>query len=613
MSKPLQSLRRRFDPTQYILPILIGLAGLLLYGLTTAPSIVELFDDSLEFQLVLPTLSIPHPTGYPLYALLGGLWSRILLPFGTWAWRVNILSALSGAVALIFLYGVGRKLTGSRTSALVAVVAFALGPVWWSQTTIAEVYALHNLILLATLWAALGAPPTDRVQAERRLLWFGLLAGLGLAHHRTALLGLFWILIYQLWQIYVQAGVRPRLTKPILISLAPLLLYLYLPIRAASGAADLEGAYQNSWDGFWRHVLALDYGAFFAANPLAVSRQAGHWLNLFVAQMGWPALLLAMAGAVLSFLRPRRRGEWILLLAIWMTNLLFVLNYQVGDAEVFAIPLFWIGALWGANGADHLTQRARASLRPYLTGAIILLVMTGVPGRGPFVDRSQEWTVHNYAVAMAKVDFPSGSRVVGLRGQITALEYMQRAEGLGKNATGVAIDDPLARRQFVIRAMEEETPLYLTQELEGIAELFSFSGEGPLIRVWPRGEARIEPPENPLNYRFEGTPISLVGYARHVLDQPGEPRQRLVLYWLPREPISRTLKVSFRLSDERGELLATQDHFPLHQVALTPSWVVDGVVRDSYELPLPPQAHRLLVIVYDAQTLEEAGRFEIPL
>jgi len=54
-----------------------------LYAATAGPSVVELFDDSLEFQLVLPTFGIAHPTGYPLYTLLGGLWSRVLFPFGT--------------------------------------------------------------------------------------------------------------------------------------------------------------------------------------------------------------------------------------------------------------------------------------------------------------------------------------------------------------------------------------------------------------------------------------------------------------------------------------------------------------------------------------------------
>ncbi|MGD8515751.1 MAG: DUF2723 domain-containing protein, partial [Anaerolineae bacterium] len=48
-------------------------ASLALYLQTLAPSVVTLFDDSLEFPLVAHRLAIAHPTGYPLYTLLGKL------------------------------------------------------------------------------------------------------------------------------------------------------------------------------------------------------------------------------------------------------------------------------------------------------------------------------------------------------------------------------------------------------------------------------------------------------------------------------------------------------------------------------------------------------------
>ena len=84
-----------------ILPWVVGACALLLYVLTAAPGIVALFDDSLEFQLVAPTLGIAHPTGYPLYTITGGVWSRLLFPFGNWAWRMNIFSALAAAFTVL--------------------------------------------------------------------------------------------------------------------------------------------------------------------------------------------------------------------------------------------------------------------------------------------------------------------------------------------------------------------------------------------------------------------------------------------------------------------------------------------------------------------------------
>ncbi|MEM7538408.1 MAG: DUF2723 domain-containing protein, partial [Chloroflexota bacterium] len=88
----------------FFLPMLVWLATFLLYAATTAPSITELFSDSLEFQLIGPTWRIAHPTGYPLYTLLGTIWSHVLFPIGNWAWRINILSALFGATAVTLLF-----------------------------------------------------------------------------------------------------------------------------------------------------------------------------------------------------------------------------------------------------------------------------------------------------------------------------------------------------------------------------------------------------------------------------------------------------------------------------------------------------------------------------
>jgi len=64
-----------------------------LYLLTLAPTIYNL--DSAEFSTAAATGGIVRATGYPLYLLLGRLWS--LLPIGDVGWRMNLLSAFSGA------------------------------------------------------------------------------------------------------------------------------------------------------------------------------------------------------------------------------------------------------------------------------------------------------------------------------------------------------------------------------------------------------------------------------------------------------------------------------------------------------------------------------------
>jgi len=118
----------------WILGGLCFVLALVLYLQTLAPSVATLFDDSLEFPLAAHDLAIAHPTGYPLYILLGKLFS--LAPGPNVAWSVNLLSAASAALTVVFVYLIVRELGGRRLAALLGSVALMLSPVFWSQAII---------------------------------------------------------------------------------------------------------------------------------------------------------------------------------------------------------------------------------------------------------------------------------------------------------------------------------------------------------------------------------------------------------------------------------------------------------------------------------------------
>ncbi|HXV44799.1 MAG TPA: DUF2723 domain-containing protein, partial [Anaerolineae bacterium] len=78
-----------------------------LYISTLAPTVLEA--DGGEFQFVPWLPGIAHPTGYPLYVLLGWLWAH-LLPVGEVAWRMNLLSAVLAAATVGLTYAVARQM-----------------------------------------------------------------------------------------------------------------------------------------------------------------------------------------------------------------------------------------------------------------------------------------------------------------------------------------------------------------------------------------------------------------------------------------------------------------------------------------------------------------------
>jgi len=607
------------------LPWLVWLAFLLLYSSTAAPSIVAIFDDTLEFQLVLPTFGIAHPTGYPLYTLLGGVWSR-LLPFGNWAWRTNLLSACAAAATVALLFVLTRCLTRTATgcgdawAGLAAAAAFGFGPIWWLQATVAEVYALHNLLVVATLWSAVTIPDTADSARNRRVMLTLALIGLGLAHHRTVVLLLPGLFVYLLWT--APALLRPQRAWLAWLAalLAPLLLYAHLPLRATQGVADLNGSYANTWPGFLDHVLARRYTSFFAANPLSHSYTAADWWQLWLAQTGWLGAGLSALG--LGLLADRRlRPGWVLILLTLAANLLFALSYQVGDPEVFMLPAWLCAAALAGGGLAVIRRRLPHTRWTTAISTFVLLLLLAGGGRGAAVNRSGDWATHNFAVDMAKIDFPPSSRVIGIEGEITALKYMQQAEQLGLVATGVVANDPAVRRDALAAALAAGAPTYLTRELEGIAGDYSFTGAGPLVRVWPRAEVVEQTPALHSDLTLLDGRLLLEGYDLQRLAWAGGPAARLTLYWRPTTTLDRDLKVSLRIVDAAGNPLAQADGspavvdaYPLRQVAATTTWAPGVQVRDVHEIALPDSADaHLLLIIYDATSLEEVGRLEAPL
>ena len=647
------------DIVERRLPWLVWIAALLLYIGTSAPSIVEFFDDSLEFQLVGPTLGITHPTGYPLYTLLSGLWSRVLFPVGNWAWRMNIFSALAASGTILFVFLLARHLTTDSTEravtaqtakhpsvqsnwcGLAAAITFALSPVWWAQATIAEVYALHNLFVVTILYAAIRpSPPLNHDQqplhpctlAPFHLFTLPLLTSLSLTHHRTTVLLLPGLVIYLLWTV-------PPLRRPSrvwwrcgLALVAPLLLYLYIPVRAAMGVMDLNGSYQNTPRGFWAHVVVPAYTSFLQDNPLAVTRDFSDWLMLFQAQFGWLGIGLSALGLVsLVGFQGRQRPAWWLILLVLLPNLLFALSYRVPDVAVFLLPVFLCMALFVGGGVYTIyallarIDKAR-SFVPISAGMLIVAGLAAGPIlRDTLINRSQDWARHDQAVAMAKVDFPSDSRVVALEGEATALKYMQQAAGLGLNAQAIFARDggEAARRALVTKFVTEGIPVYLTRELPGIETHYSFSAAGPLVHVWPRGKAVVAPPQHLLDEAMVDGALQLVGYDLDVLNEAGGPTLRLGLYWRPRLQLTQRLKVSLRLLDGDGNAMPwadgvpNYDRFPLRQVAYTDQWVPGELIRDVQyaRLPtglvVPPAA--VQVIMYDAETIQEMGRWQTVL
>ena len=82
--------------------VLTGLFVFIVYLFTIAPTVVQI--DSGELAAVQCTLGIAHPTGYPLFTMIGYLFSLIPLPISK-ILQLNILASVYCATAVsVFTY-----------------------------------------------------------------------------------------------------------------------------------------------------------------------------------------------------------------------------------------------------------------------------------------------------------------------------------------------------------------------------------------------------------------------------------------------------------------------------------------------------------------------------
>jgi 4-amino-4-deoxy-L-arabinose transferase-like glycosyltransferase len=372
-----------------------------LYLATLAPTVT--FEDSGELISAAYTLGVPHEPGYPLWTVIAHLFT--LLPFGTVALRVNLMSAVFTAVAAGLIAwatmllidecragraaGGGRRVAGSPwapalsgvsgllvcAAGLAAGLLAAIAATTWAQAIITEVYGLNAalvalLLLLILVWTRAATP-----HGRRRLFYaICFVLGLGLTAHDTFVVLLPAVALYG---FAYERRLRPswrQLAAGAGLFVVGLLPYVYLPL-AATRRPLMNWGNAGTWTNFWRVVTRHQYVTSGHSGVGTTIAEFGTSASLLVHQW-FPALLaLALVGLVVLFMR-RRPLFWLsatLLVATWpVITLIADFPSNSGDAlanadekalaSVFYIPLYLVLGLLMGLGAWWLASAALAWL-----------------------------------------------------------------------------------------------------------------------------------------------------------------------------------------------------------------------------------------------------------
>ena len=154
-----------------------------------------------------------------------------MLPIGTLAYRINLMSAVFGAVAAGVMTLLVARLTGRVWAGIAVGFGLAFGRVFWSQAIVAEVYTLAAALLLGTTYWAVRWADTRRA---RDLLAAVLLASFAVGNHLTIVMfapGLIVLVCCRTGAVRSGRGCWSAMAALMAAGLSPYLLLIYLTSR----------------------------------------------------------------------------------------------------------------------------------------------------------------------------------------------------------------------------------------------------------------------------------------------------------------------------------------------------------------------------------------------
>jgi hypothetical protein len=476
----------------WIVPASLAIVLGAVYGATLLPGAGH-SGDTAEMQFSGRLLCVTHPTGYPTYLLLSHAFSW-LVPFGSLAFRANLLSAVFGVATCLVIYRLLLRLGARRWAAAAAALALGLTPTFWRFSVVAEVYTLH------TLFVALVADGFVRWrQSGRRrhlIVACGLYA-LSFGNHLmmvTLLPAVVFVVVATRWRVLTEWSSVAAVAS--LIGLGAL-QYAYPVWRSLDPATPYLSVSVTNLPDLWAYATGAWFrGAMFAFSPGELLGErvplfARHWIQDCGPML--PFFVLGLAGF-------RDRIVFAFFALVFLGHLAFALNYDIGDIDAYFIPSVLVTAIVAGLGLEWLLSRA-----PVLPAALCLVLPVSLCGL--HWTRVEEARGADKAEPMRELldEVRDGAFIVARYNEYLYLLYFALAEGRAGPAVFIGFEIPV---EDLTAYVEHDRPVYLRQLRRWVppglpvysmklSQRPALRAAGLQVRLSGRGMYRIEAPREP--------------------------------------------------------------------------------------------------------------------
>ena len=458
------------------------------YWCTLAPGLS--FVDSGELAAVCATAGIAHPTGYPLYTMLG--WAATRIPLGVRPiFALNLMSALFSCCALLLFFSFLCHVfssphhfsgaPGREASGLPALVSPACGTlllgfsrVFWSVSLVNEVYALHGLFVCLIMLLSVKSfccRSTGRPAGMKTAGALALILGVSFCNHMSTVL----VLPALLFLMTSQRGTwRPTAKKLLVMGALFLLglgLYLYLPLRAA-GEPALNWGNPQTWKTFYWHVSAKQYRVWMFSSFDVACEQAEYFLQLVLQSFGYLPLLLVPFGVWYLF-HVSRSLCWFSVL-LFCTDVLYAINYDIRDIDAYFLPAILVCSLWMAGAVRFwvaLLCERRSVLCRAGAASLGLVFLVPLGWNYAAVDQSRSRHVEQYTETILD-SVAEGALILSYQWDYfcSPAYYLQEVEGKRRDVTVIEVN--LLKRSWYLHQLRRNCPGLMNASRREV-ELFS--------------------------------------------------------------------------------------------------------------------------------------------
>lgn len=367
----------------------VGLIAIFTFILFQARGIAS--GDAGDLVTAAATFGVAHPPGYPLYTLIGWIFSK--LPVFTVAWRVGLLSSISHAVVIGLVFDIVWLFTKQKISALFGSFVLLGNYLFFLYSVTPEVFALLDLFVIVLLLLTMRFIQTKKTQF---LYGIALVFGLSLSHHQMILF-LVPALVYALWRTIKRipairaTSLRLTFCSIVLIS-AGLLPYLYVVV-AARGNSIINWDHATSIANFVRLVTRADYGTFvssamFGGLPIQRLLQLKALAQYVLMDFTIIGLLFFACGLWSTWKRSRTLFGFLVIailclgpVFLFYASFPLINRFTLATYERFLLPLYTImGIVIGIGHAKAIPMVTMAMRRvaPHVPKAILTTLLVSV-------------------------------------------------------------------------------------------------------------------------------------------------------------------------------------------------------------------------------------------